>query len=224
MDKEKIEKIGWTCIIITSIILTAKAIFVDCNKTENYFTNTTPPIQGPNNIVLTDDAGNFSSIQFPQGMIMAWLPPTILPLTGDKFGGGGVYPITPPAGWGICDGSNGTPDLRGKFLLGTNSNTSNNVNYTVQEVNILGGEENHVLTTAEMPAHTHTYTDVYYVENSGVVGDLDLIEGGNNKRGSGSTDGDNSYFGKTKSTGSVGTGTSHNNMPPFYTVIYIMKL
>lgn len=224
MDKEKLQKIGWTCIILTCIVLTAKAIFVIYNKTENYVTNTTAPIPGPNNVVLTDDAGNFSSIQFPQGMIMAWLPPTVLPLTGDTFGTGGVYPISPPAGWAICDGANGTPDLRGRFLLGTNSNTSTNSNYTVQEVNSIGGEESHVLTIAETPAHTHSYTDVYYTENNSVVSDLDVIEGGNNKRGSGSTDGDNSYLGRTKNTGSTGGGTAHNNMPPFYTVIYIMKL
>ena len=107
MNNEKLQTITCICIIITCVILTTKAVFK--KKTESY-TNTTVPIPGPNNMVLTDDSGNFSSIQFPMGMILAWLPPAIVPLADGKFGTGGVYPTSPPAGWAICDGSNGTPD------------------------------------------------------------------------------------------------------------------
>ena len=28
---------------------------------------------------------------------------------------------TPPSGWAICNGSNGTPDLRNKFIVGAGS-------------------------------------------------------------------------------------------------------
>ncbi len=37
----------------------------------------------------------------PKGVIFPWIGTT-----------------KPPKGWAICDGTNGTPDLRGKFLMG----------------------------------------------------------------------------------------------------------
>ncbi len=39
---------------------------------------------------------------FPKGMIMAW------------YAKAGLIPF----GWVVCDGTNETPDLRGKFLMG----------------------------------------------------------------------------------------------------------
>lgn len=42
---------------------------------------------------------------FPQGLIFAWYSRT--------------GPV--PPGWAICDGQNGTPDLRDRFLLGAGS-------------------------------------------------------------------------------------------------------
>ncbi len=46
----------------------------------------------------------------PTGAVMAWHP------TPDRVKEG---KIIPPSGWAICDGTNGTPDLRGRFIRGT---------------------------------------------------------------------------------------------------------
>ncbi len=56
-------------------------------------------------MVLTTEKGDLGSIAFPRGMIMIWTQ--------------GANNI--PSGWDICDGNNGTPDLRNKFLLGANT-------------------------------------------------------------------------------------------------------
>src|ERR1700681_1208817 len=45
------------------------------------------------------------ALTFPQGAIIAW---------NAKAG-------TIPAGWAVCNGSNGTPDLRNRFLMGVGS-------------------------------------------------------------------------------------------------------
>lgn len=45
----------------------------------------------------------------------------IIPQAGDILPFAGT---TAPAGWAICDGSNGTPDLRGDFVVGA-ANTAN---------------------------------------------------------------------------------------------------
>jgi microcystin-dependent protein len=52
----------------------------------------------------------------------------------------------------LCDGTNGTPDLRGRFVLsqGQGSGLTNRL------INQIGGAETHTLTVQEMPSHTHT--------------------------------------------------------------------
>ena len=146
MKKSSLIKITCGFLIIASIIVIFKVLtWRVCNKKryEDY-TNTTPPLAGPNNMVLTDDEGNLSSIQFPPGMIIAWKPAS------------GVSTTEAPAGWAICDGTNSTPDLRGKFLVGSNPNSNKSDSYTVREVGVSGGEESHTLTISEIPAHNHS--------------------------------------------------------------------
>ena len=54
-----------------------------------------------------------------------------------------------PSGWHLCDGNEGTPDLRDRFIVGA-GNT-----YKVKDT---GGEATHKLTTNEMPSHNHGFT------------------------------------------------------------------
>ena len=54
-----------------------------------------------------------------------------------------------PSGWHLCDGEEGTPDLRDRFIVGAGST------YKVKDT---GGEASHKLTTNEMPSHNHGFT------------------------------------------------------------------
>lgn len=67
-----------------------------------------------------------------------------------------------------------------------------------------GGEENHALVTAELPAHTHTYNNPF-----GAAGGL---SGGATLQTSGTT-----------ATTSTGGNTGHNVMQPFVALTYIIK-
>ncbi len=100
-----------------------------------------------------------------------------------------------PYGWTLCDGTNGTPDLREKFVRGAPDET---------EAGGTGGEAEHTLTTDEMPSHTHTFSG----------------------KGSsaGSSYGSGTYVWDTKATNATGGGAAHNNLPPYYNILYIMKL
>ena len=51
-----------------------------------------------------------------------------------------------PDGWLLCNGSNGTPDLRNRFIVGAGSN---------YDVGDTGGAQSVTLTTAQMPSHSH---------------------------------------------------------------------
>ena len=51
-----------------------------------------------------------------------------------------------PSGWKLCDGTNGTPDLRSRFVIGASS---------TYPKGSIGGEAAHKLTTSELPSHVH---------------------------------------------------------------------
>lgn len=93
---------------------------------------------------------------------------------------------TVPAGWALCNGSNGTPDLRNRFVVGAGST------YSVGDT---GGSNSVTLTTAQMPSHNH----------GGSVGSGGQHNhGGSTGNSSPSTNssGSHSHSGSTNSTGS----------------------
>lgn len=69
-----------------------------------------------------------------------------------------------------------------------------------------GGEAAHTLTIAEMPAHTHDYT----TPGSNVF----KLAGASESSGLPSVD----------TVGSTGGGGSHENRPPFYNVVWIVRI
>lgn len=112
---------------------------------------------------------------------------------------------SPPEGWAICDGSRGTPDLRGRFILGMgkSSDLENRV------LNDTGGSENHKLSVDELPSHSHRLPTGEVDERWGIshAGRKSLTKGRH-----------------LRNTGSSGGNKPHNNMPPFYVLAWIMKI
>ena len=107
-----------------------------------------------------------------------------------------------PTGWALCDGTRGTPDLRGKFLLGGGGS------YVPGST---GGEERHTLTVDEMPSHTHNVD----VPRRCSVDELGDAIG----QGRPST-----YQAAPRTSTNTGGGQSHNNMPPYYALCFVMYL
>ena len=73
---------------------------------------------------------------FRKGMILAW------------------QGTTPPPGWKLCDGENGTPDLRGRFVLGSGQGTG----LISRSVGSKGGSEENKLEGGHIPVHRHYLT------------------------------------------------------------------
>ena len=69
----------------------------------------------------------------PSGVIMMW------------SGAEGAI----PSGWYLCNGSNSTPDLRNKFIVGSGAGSSYSVGAT-------GGSDTVTLSTSQIAAHSHT--------------------------------------------------------------------
>ena len=110
-----------------------------------------------------------------------------------------------PNGWVLCNGTNSTPDLRGRFVVGYHNSDSD------YDVNDTGGAASVTLTTNQIPSHTHSYSSANYPTSSGPE-----------QNQSGSPE-DRTTFNVSKTTGGTGGGQSHENRPPYYALCYIMK-
>lgn len=102
-----------------------------------------------------------------------------------------------PDGWAICDGTNGTPDLTDKFIKAGST------------VGNTGGASTIKLTTKQLPSH-------YHMSSVGEVVSVKLGEQSKETLLKSST--------LSAATSSVGEGDPISIEPPYYTLIFIMKL
>lgn len=128
--------------------------------------------------------------------------------------------VSIPTGWLICDGTNGTPDLRNRFIVGAGNNFS---------VGDTGGSKNLTI----IPQHTHTAVTntagghTHLWRGTGGIG---TTATGINRQTSNnyvvnnrvsSTAGNHTHTITLTSTGEA-DGTDRN-LPPYLALVYIMK-
>jgi|UniRef100_A0A6C0IT54 microcystin-dependent protein len=151
-----------------------------------------------------------------------------------------------PPGWAVCDGTKGTPDLRGRFIrmhsgASKQFNAPINVSY---DKSIAGnsrsdirsrilkhkfgetaGTDHHALITNEIPKHNHGVAGNHTHTYSRRKDDRCVHKSKCYRRAA-----KNGY--QTLNTGAsgnhthayVGANWGHNNQPPYYVLTYIMKL
>ena len=176
---------------------------------------------------------------------------------------------TAPSGWAICNGSNGTPDLRDRFIVGAGS--GKRCWYSNYSLTILVVRNSVTLTEAQMPSHNHSFSGSSSHSHTINNHTHSFSASGSNThshglpKGSGGADADISNYipsprveniqssfssdntsitinvsGNTGNpsdrgtnsqtvsisgnTGSKGSGNSHENRPPYYALMFIMKL
>jgi microcystin-dependent protein len=164
---------------------------------------------GTNNTQIATTAFVTTAVaaSFPAGGIIMW--------------SGSVASI--PSGWALCNGSNGTPDLRNRFVVGAGSTYA---------VDATGGSADAIVVS-----HTHTATSSSSVTDPGHAHNVDGAYGGGGNPG-GSLNVDNPS-GKNRATttattgitvatsttvASAGSSGTNANLPPYYALAYIIKL
>jgi microcystin-dependent protein len=135
--------------------------------------------------------------------------------------------IVPPKGWLLCNGDNGTPNLKDRFVLGHGD--------TYKQSNT-GGSSTVPLEEKHLPRHTHNVTLTMKVRQ-GVVNQAGAAEWGiqRNDVADKSRDGSKVYSTTPTTTGDSitvsafgstspdGKAAAHENMPPYYVLAFIMR-
>lgn len=172
----------------------------------------------------------------PSGVILMW--------------SGSIATI--PSGWLLCDGSNGTPNLRDRFVVGAGSTYA---------VGAVGGSDSVTLIQANLPSHNHSFTGFTNGSSndhthSGVTAGMSAnavhshtyATGGIAGSGAPSLGSNGVQFVSTSAvnldhnhsfttggisqdhthyfagtTAAVGGNTAHENRPPYFSLAYIMK-
>jgi microcystin-dependent protein len=146
--------------------------------------------------------------KFVTGMIMMW--------------SGSIATI--PSGWLLCNGSNGTPDLRNRFIIGAHSDTSGIAYSTVTGSNTqTGGTKDSIVVshthtaTVTDPGHFHSYGEAQRTQvgtDNGVAYDAEPANAFNTNT---------KTTGITVSNSTEGSSGTNANLPPYYALAYIMK-
>lgn len=171
---------------------------------------------------------------------------SVLPARAIVMWGGIVADI--PTNWQLCNGQNGTPDLRDRFVVGAGNQ------YTPRQI---GGNASITLTETQIPAHVHTFTiagntagagthnhilhDPGHVHTTGQI--IDTSIAGIYTQQTGGTTGvsyrtGNVIAGVTMDSVSnhihsvtlndvsntTGGDQPHENRPPYYALCYIQKM
>ena len=146
--------------------------------------------------LLADSLGTASTGTVPIGGIILWSGST-----------GSV-----PDGWALCNGSNGTPNLQDRFVVGAGSGYA--VDATGGSADAVVVSHNHSITQT---AHSHTYTRVDPVGNTvdGSPNDANPFRNTSTQ----STSAQNANI----SIDTEGVSGTNANLPPYYALAYIMR-
>ncbi len=184
--------------------------------------------QGDVTVLDVDGLGNLSlSETYINSVVNAALQ-DILPIGSIILWAGSVASI--PAGWALCNGSGGTPDLRGRFVIGAGG--AYGVNATggaASATTSSDGAHDHggaaggtALTVEQLPPHKHSMgTDfVRQVGSGGVISGIGTFA-------TGASETQNAGSGQTHDH-TIASGGAHDHtvatVPPYYALCYIMRV
>jgi microcystin-dependent protein len=208
-------------IILLIIVLTLIFIYINSRKSSEHLEETITPLSNEAiqslSSVYTNIKGKaaFNNISVKNkvnfdkwnGIIFMWSGPA----------------TSIPVGWVLCDGTNNTPDLRGKFILGYGQGKDKaGANLSNRSMNDQGGAETVKLELQNIPSHRH----MFGVGGNGGNEESDTVNTGGTDQGYSKSYNSEAYKNRTTDVGGDANGNTvgHQNMPPYYVLAFIMKV
>lgn len=132
-----------------------------------------------------------------------------------------------PTGWNICDGTNGTPDLRNRFIIGANADNGTAPTTSITgTATTIGGTKDAIVVSHDHgitdPGHSHSRGAIYPANGTGSQAEQN--------QDNAPPDDYTSFNVLTGSTttgitiNNTGTSGTNQNLPPYVAVFYIMKV
>jgi len=151
-------------------------------------------------VATTAFVSNSLSNILPSGVIVMW--------------SGSVASI--PAGWLLCDGTNSTPDLRARFVVGAGSTFSPGATGGSADAIVVS----HTHTASSVvtdPGHAHSYNAPSGTDDGGFSGSVvdNIVSDTTGTAVTGIT--------VATTINSAGSSGTNANLPPYYALAYIMK-
>ena len=176
-------------------IASAVASKADSNSPSLTGTPTTPTATLGTNTTQIASTAYAMAAGLPSGCIVLW--------------SGAISAI--PSGWVLCNGSNSTPDLRNRFVVGAGSTYA--VGATGGSADAVLVSHSHTASVSD-PGHNHVETSVKGSGTGISAGGGDSLESVNTSTNT---------TGISVSISTQGVSATNANLPPYYALAYIMK-
>ena len=152
------------------------------------------------NALDVTDALGFTPAYWTSGMIMMWA--------------GAILSV--PAGWFLCNGSNSTPDLRDRFIVGSGSTYA--TGNTGGSANSIVVSHSHAAISTDA-GHTHVMSNAQARPVTGTSALYGALDQGT----AGPTYTQTGFANVSTTISSTGSSGTNANLPPYYALAYIMK-
>lgn len=205
-------------LVVVAVLVVLVLLYNRNNKTEGFQDEVATSADFIiDNVEFKSDNNLIKTTVMPVGSIISWY--------------GDITKL--PTGWVKCDGTNDTPDLRGRTVVGVGQYSAEENGKTQDKFFAFkekSGEMEHALTVEEMPSHSHTtngrymsidQVQVQWLNSFGGSGGYPYRNDISKTGGREVKDADGNPM-KDADGKIVYETVPHNNMQPYFALHYIM--
>jgi hypothetical protein len=174
--------------------------------------NGTTPLSANDILINSAVQVLYDGTQFQLLNIAAVIPPGVITMWSGSI-------ATIPSGWLLCNGSNGTPDLRNRFVIGAFQDTAGVAYTTITGADTQTGGTKDAIVVSH--THTATVTDPGHFHTAAALSGTNVNGNPGAQVGSGNTG--TATTGISVAISTTGSSGTNANLVPYFALAYIMK-